>query len=207
MCTSLLLLSNFVYLSLAPEYLKMALNLPAAAAAQALIQATIALRAAIYLAVISLCLLVYDYVITIDQEVKFVWSQRWSFGKAVYIFIRYATLSMMAGHVACIHVPIPPISSGTCRFTIMTADIALCYLFHSQRSCRIIEGIFVWSQVVIIIAGSSVLVVRTWLLWGGVRWVLAALIGGLALASVLSIYFVYIDMEASFLTNGALISH
>ncbi|KAH7335347.1 hypothetical protein B0J17DRAFT_669767 [Rhizoctonia solani] len=150
----------------------MVLNLPAAVAAQALIQAVIALRAAIYLAVISLCLLVYDYTITIDQEVRFVWSQRWSFGKVVYIFIRYATIIMMAGHVASM------------------------FLFRpSVPLCRMIEIIFVWSQVVIIIAGSSVLVVRTWLLWGGVRWALAALIGGLILASVLSIYFVYIDME------------
>ncbi|CAE6482287.1 unnamed protein product [Rhizoctonia solani] len=147
----------------------MASNLLAPAAAQLLTQAAIALKAATYLAVISLCLLIYDCVITIDQEVKFVWSQRWSFGKVVYLFIRYATILMMIGHVACIHVLNSPIAA--------------------------VAAIFVWSQVVIIIAGSSVLVVRTWLLWGGARWVLAALIGGLILASALSIYYVNIDME------------
>ncbi|KAJ1306748.1 hypothetical protein OPQ81_007734 [Rhizoctonia solani] len=78
----------------------MTLNYSASAAAQALIEVAMELRAAIYLAVISLCILLYDYMITIDQEVKFIWGQRWSFGKVVYIFIRYATIFMMAGHVA-----------------------------------------------------------------------------------------------------------
>ncbi|KAJ1306747.1 hypothetical protein OPQ81_007733 [Rhizoctonia solani] len=61
--------------------------------------------------------------------------------------------------------------------------------------------IFVWSEVAIIIAGSSVLIVRTWLLWGGSRWVLAALIGGLVLASVPSIYYVYDDAKNSIIIS------
>ncbi|CAE6402582.1 unnamed protein product [Rhizoctonia solani] len=155
----------------------MATDLPAPVAHALLIQVATWLKATNYLAVVSLCVLVYDCAITIDQEVKFVWGQRWSFGKAVYIFIRYATILTMAGHVACMyaHVLIPPVASGTCR-------------------CHAVEAIFVWSEVAIIIAGSSVLIVRTWLLWGGTRWVLAVLIGGLLLASALSIYYVYIDM-------------
>ncbi|CEL61887.1 hypothetical protein RSOLAG1IB_04637 [Rhizoctonia solani AG-1 IB] len=86
-------------------------NIPAPVAAQALIQAATALRGAIYLAVISLCLLVYDCIITIDQEVKFVWGQRWSFGKVMYIFIRYATIITMAFHVTSMFFfrPSPPL--------------------------------------------------------------------------------------------------
>ncbi|CAE6462979.1 unnamed protein product [Rhizoctonia solani] len=42
---------------------------------------------------------------------------------------------------------------------------------------------------------TTVLVVRTWLLWGGIKWVLIALIGGLVLSSVLSIYYISIDLQ------------
>lgn len=140
--------------------------------AQALTQAAQVLRAAIYLAVASLCLLIYDTVITFDQEIKFVWCQRWSFGKATYIFIRYATISLMIVHVVSMLMFNPP-----------------------QSLCHKMEELFVWSEVVVLIAGSSVLVVRTWLLWGGKKWVLASLIIGLAISSVLAILFVYADIS------------
>ncbi|CAE6400877.1 unnamed protein product [Rhizoctonia solani] len=42
---------------------------------------------------------------------------------------------------------------------------------------------------------TAVFVVRTWLLWGGAKWVLFALIGGLALSSALSIYYISIDLQ------------
>ncbi|KAL5633287.1 hypothetical protein ACGC1H_003698 [Rhizoctonia solani] len=156
----------------------MAAGFPSPITHAILIQVATGLKATTYLAVVSLCVLVYDCAITIDQEVKFVWGQRWSFGKVVYIFIRYVTILTMAGHVASM------------------------FLLHpSPAVCHTVEAIFVWSEVAIIIAGSSVLIVRTWLFWDGARWVLAALIGGLLLASTFSIYYVYIDMEKFSIIN------
>ncbi|CUA78198.1 hypothetical protein RSOLAG22IIIB_02816 [Rhizoctonia solani] len=164
-------------------------NLPAPVADALLIQVATSLKATTYLAVASLCVLVYDFAITIDQEVKFVWRQRWSFGKVMYIFIRYATILMMLGHVACMYAYLYYSST-------LFKPTQLCSYFTRRYRCRCraIETTFVWSEVIIIIAGSSVLIVRTWLLWGGGRWVLAGLIGGLILASGLSTYYVYIEM-------------
>ncbi|CAE7170881.1 unnamed protein product [Rhizoctonia solani] len=90
-----------------------------------------------------------------------------------------------------IHVLVPAVHTavGSQLFT----NFELYYLLYLLRSCRTVEGIFVWSSVVIIIAGSSILIVRTWLLWGGEKWVLVALIGGLLVASGFSIYYVYVD--------------
>ncbi|CAE6393895.1 unnamed protein product [Rhizoctonia solani] len=94
----------------------MAAGFPSPITHAILIQVATGLKATTYLAVVSLCVLVYDCAITIDQEVKFVWGQRWSFGKVVYIFIRYVTILTMAGHVASMFLlhpsPAPYSSSG-----------------------------------------------------------------------------------------------
>ncbi|KAG9125144.1 hypothetical protein FRC07_008808 [Ceratobasidium sp. 392] len=39
-------------------------------------------------------------IITFDQEVKFVWQQQWTFGKAMFLFIRHFSTLLMLGHVA-----------------------------------------------------------------------------------------------------------
>ncbi|KIJ47922.1 hypothetical protein M422DRAFT_248504 [Sphaerobolus stellatus SS14] len=37
----------------------------------------------------SLCFLLYDWVLTFDAEVTYVWKSRWSFGKFLFLFNRY----------------------------------------------------------------------------------------------------------------------
>ncbi|TFK49922.1 hypothetical protein OE88DRAFT_1661332 [Heliocybe sulcata] len=39
--------------------------------------------------------LVYDIVITLDQEIKFTWRSRWTIPKSLYIIVRYFTLANM----------------------------------------------------------------------------------------------------------------
>jgi len=42
-----------------------------------------------YSRIASLTFLLYDYALTFGPETEFVWSRRWSFGKALFIFNRY----------------------------------------------------------------------------------------------------------------------
>ncbi|OAX35733.1 hypothetical protein K503DRAFT_773171, partial [Rhizopogon vinicolor AM-OR11-026] len=37
----------------------------------------------------SIALVVYDWVLTLGQEVEFVWMQRWSFMTVLYLSVRY----------------------------------------------------------------------------------------------------------------------
>ncbi|KAF8603785.1 hypothetical protein BDV93DRAFT_522948 [Ceratobasidium sp. AG-I] len=129
------------------------------------------LSATIFLAIASLCVMVYDAIITIDQEIKFVWCQKWSFGKAMYILIKYSSIVLMTGHVVSMLIHNP-----------------------SLKVCYVVEEIFIWWQVGLLIAGSSVLIVRTWLLWGGKKWFLALLLLGLIAVSAPSIFFVVVDI-------------
>ncbi|KAL4081339.1 hypothetical protein V8B97DRAFT_1922020 [Scleroderma yunnanense] len=42
--------------------------------------------------------LVYEYFLTLDQEVEFIWKQRWRPSSALYIFVRYfGTLYNLCG--------------------------------------------------------------------------------------------------------------
>ncbi|KAG9087156.1 hypothetical protein FRC06_002702 [Ceratobasidium sp. 370] len=67
--------------------------------AQALAKLARAIQATTSLAVASLAVMVFDTIITCDQEAKFVWRQQWSFGKAMFLFIRHFPTLLMAGHV------------------------------------------------------------------------------------------------------------
>ncbi|CAE6465071.1 unnamed protein product [Rhizoctonia solani] len=48
-----------------------------------------------YLAIISLMLLVYDWTISIDHEVEFIWEQSWSWGRAIYHANRIWSLTLL----------------------------------------------------------------------------------------------------------------
>ncbi|KAJ3924704.1 MAG: hypothetical protein NXY57DRAFT_969251 [Lentinula lateritia] len=42
-----------------------------------------------YITVAGLTFLVYDIFINFYREVKYIWKSKWSFPKALYVFIRY----------------------------------------------------------------------------------------------------------------------
>jgi len=45
-----------------------------------------------YLAVASLCVLIYDHIVCFPQEVELMWSSRWGLAKIVYLWNRYFSL-------------------------------------------------------------------------------------------------------------------
>ncbi|CAE6508851.1 unnamed protein product [Rhizoctonia solani] len=48
-----------------------------------------------YMAIVSLMLLVYDWTISIDHEVEFIWEQSWSWGRAIYHVNRIWSLTLL----------------------------------------------------------------------------------------------------------------
>ncbi|EIW83467.1 hypothetical protein CONPUDRAFT_143354 [Coniophora puteana RWD-64-598 SS2] len=48
----------------------------------------------------GMALLIYDYYLTIDQEVNLVWARRWSFGQVIYMLARYLPFPAIALTVA-----------------------------------------------------------------------------------------------------------
>ncbi|KAJ7266275.1 hypothetical protein C8J57DRAFT_1329689 [Mycena rebaudengoi] len=45
-----------------------------------------------YLAVASLCVLIYEHIVCIPEEVELMWKSRWSIAKIIYLWNRYFIL-------------------------------------------------------------------------------------------------------------------
>ncbi|KAF8700061.1 hypothetical protein AX14_000831, partial [Amanita brunnescens Koide BX004] len=56
-----------------------------------------------YVILASLTWILYDYFLTLDDEVKLVWPQRWNRGKICFLFVRYYTITLLVLNVAEIH--------------------------------------------------------------------------------------------------------
>lgn len=53
------------------------------------------LQVVTYVTVAFLALLVYDWIISLDREVSRIWRSDWSLVKVLYLYTRYAPLSVM----------------------------------------------------------------------------------------------------------------
>jgi len=51
------------------------------------------LRLIIYIDVASFSLWAYDYMLTLDQEISFIWATPWNFPKALFLLTRYLPIS------------------------------------------------------------------------------------------------------------------
>ncbi|KAL6304074.1 hypothetical protein BKA93DRAFT_307468 [Sparassis latifolia] len=56
---------------------------------QAPLETLFALQRTYYSSVAALAWLIFDIVITLDQEVEFIWKARWTFPKCLYLVTRY----------------------------------------------------------------------------------------------------------------------
>ncbi|KLO09662.1 hypothetical protein SCHPADRAFT_943474 [Schizopora paradoxa] len=96
-----------------------------------------------YTFVSAVILLLYDTIINIPDEINFIWKQRWSVGKVLYIFTRYS-----------------------CFFD---AAVVLWYSFSaslSSESCRVLYEMSNWSMTVGVIMCQVVFIIRTYAILG-----------------------------------------
>ncbi|KAJ8508588.1 hypothetical protein ONZ45_g9153 [Pleurotus djamor] len=95
--------------------------------------------------VASGALLIYDYLITLDMEVQYMWSQkRWSPLRALFFFTRYNAL---------VDVPIS-------LFGQFIGGL-------DERSCSLLFKYFAWSFVISSSLAEAILTIRTWAVWKG----------------------------------------
>ncbi|EJD40274.1 hypothetical protein AURDEDRAFT_170653 [Auricularia subglabra TFB-10046 SS5] len=52
-----------------------------------------------YLALACITWLVYDYLITLDDEVEFIWMRKWSFTKFIFLLMRWSTFGLLLTEV------------------------------------------------------------------------------------------------------------
>ncbi|KAG5729349.1 hypothetical protein E4T56_gene9901 [Termitomyces sp. T112] len=82
---------------------------------------------------VGLTWIVHDYLITLEDEIRYIWSQKPGFSKYMFLWIRYYSLALLIFDVTQIHVfSIPGITSDT-----------LCVAMDSI--IRIVGAISLWS--------------------------------------------------------------
>jgi len=100
-----------------------------------------------YLAVASLCILIYDHLVCIPEEVEFMWKSRWGIAKIVYLWNRY--------------------------FSLITVSLNTSVIVRDISTSKACIG---WLQVqgssstVVIAIVDFVLMLRVWILYGRRRW-------------------------------------
>ncbi|EJD38842.1 hypothetical protein AURDEDRAFT_146763 [Auricularia subglabra TFB-10046 SS5] len=104
------------------------------------------------------CLFVYDHLTTFSEEVDLVWTARWGPGKILFLLARYPAWPEL---LSTMYIELFDVRPSVCHgvFTYMT-----------------------WSVILGIAASEIILVLRTWAIWNGMRYMLLSL--GLLLLSV-----------------------
>ncbi|EJU01848.1 hypothetical protein DACRYDRAFT_116284 [Dacryopinax primogenitus] len=99
-----------------------------------------------YFTVASFCLFVYDWIITLPLEAKYVWPSPWSLGKVLFLLTRYLAL-------------------------IDTSVIIPRQLGNnlSTTDCQILYQWSTWSMVVGVAIADIILAMRTWAIWSRSR--------------------------------------
>jgi len=116
--------------------------------------------------VAAVTLLIYDYILTIPNEIDYIWSSQWSVIKVIFLITRYLPFSDVS--LVLIYQLKPFISSRTCEA-----------LFRASG----------WLIVVGIAIAETILAIRTWAMWERNRWMGIFLIL-LMSSAVLSCFYV-----------------
>ncbi|KAH8822665.1 hypothetical protein DL96DRAFT_1470099 [Flagelloscypha sp. PMI_526] len=86
---------------------------------------------------VGLVWIFHDYLITLEDEIRYIWPQKRSFGKFMYLWIRYYSLVLLVFDVAQIHsFSIPGVTSDT-----------VCVVMDSM--IRVVGALSLWSIEII----------------------------------------------------------
>jgi len=98
-------------------------------------------------------LFLYDYLLTFQQERALVWKAKWTYGKALFLFIRYMGFVVLAG------------------FFVVEFEQPI-----SQLSCSVLMFMCLTCSIVVILCAGLVLALRTWAIWDR-SWICGIIVG------------------------------
>ncbi|KDR72804.1 hypothetical protein GALMADRAFT_158479 [Galerina marginata CBS 339.88] len=120
---------------------------------QSILGQSSAARAGLLIWLASYSLVIYDYICTIEQEVKYIWSCPWTMGLAFFYLNRYLPFLEV----------------------ILFSQLA----FNSSvtlRECRVIIPLHIWLTTIGLTISQTIMILRTYAIWGRRRlifWILA----------------------------------
>ncbi|KAH7908562.1 hypothetical protein BJ138DRAFT_340982 [Hygrophoropsis aurantiaca] len=108
-----------------------------------------------YLQFSGLAILVFDYCITVSKEIIWTWDRPWNFVRVLFLVARYTPFILVSIYIYDTLGPVPMVK------------------------CTLQAEVKLWLSVlaaIITIAAESLLIIRTWVIWGRNRAVLIGLI-------------------------------
>ncbi|KAJ1300737.1 hypothetical protein OPQ81_002380 [Rhizoctonia solani] len=152
-----------------------------------------------YLAVVSITLLVYDWILNIDLEVAFIWQQSWTWGRVVYHANRIWSLVLLGTTLTVILFLPAPSPSVDVRSKVNT----FCAVVNSPVICSCKQVGFLYSyganfQYSIV---SAMLLLRCWALYEKkqVVWMLCGGLIGVVVSGIVIAHFII--GSSSFIEN------
>ncbi|CAK5271214.1 unnamed protein product, partial [Mycena citricolor] len=91
----------------------------------------------LYVCLVGLSWVIHDYFVTLEDEIRYIWSARMNFSKAMFLWIRYYTLMLLIFDAVQIH-----------AFTVpgVTSD-AVCVAMDTV--IRVVGALSLWSVEIV----------------------------------------------------------
>jgi len=124
------------------------------------------------LSIASFSLTVYEYIITLDEEVKYFWTNQWTISQILFFINRYLPPLIMIISIVCFSVsnPLPEFCKPAIQAAFLLNTLAITVI-------------------------QAILVIRIWYLFQGSRWVQIGIISGFVGSVVLSVIFLYLSVK------------
>ncbi|KAH8810557.1 hypothetical protein DL96DRAFT_1627561 [Flagelloscypha sp. PMI_526] len=103
----------------------------------------------------ALSILIWDYLLTLDLEFSVIWWKKWNWGTLLFFLTRY--------------LPFTDLLISIIRVQVMDAG-------DSRKSCPGPYAATVWLEVAGVQIAQLILILRTWALYGGNKWILVSLL-------------------------------
>ncbi|KAF9035722.1 hypothetical protein BDZ89DRAFT_480978 [Hymenopellis radicata] len=108
----------------------------------ALFEALQHLRLSTYFDVSATALYVFDYLLTLEQEVDLIWGSKWTITKLLYLVTRYSTF----------------VTAGVFLWTDVTPNM-------SAENCLVVYKMDGWLATAGVVLAEVILTLRTWAVW------------------------------------------
>ncbi|KLO07763.1 hypothetical protein SCHPADRAFT_1001426 [Schizopora paradoxa] len=116
--------------------------------------------------------LVYHCIVNMDDEITYIWREKWNFSKCIYIATKY--------------------------LAFCDGLITFVYLFNTSlrpSNCDVLFGAIVYSMAVGVVIAETILVIRTWVAWGLSRYIFWYLTLAVVAASAAAVFIIQAHPE------------
>ncbi|KAJ8697752.1 hypothetical protein PTI98_004524 [Pleurotus ostreatus] len=124
-----------------------------------------------YLPIAGTGLFIYDYVLTLGDEARYVWTAPWSLGKILFLLTRYPTF----------------------------VDVALALYRNlgynlTSSTCSLLYNISGWTTIIGIAIAEIIMLMRVWAIWNQTRTV-GIILATLIIASMIGAFFSFVKFH------------